>query len=63
VRNIWCNLYQKAWNWKEKEAKRGEITRVQCIKYRRKDTIEERVLEQERKKILYLEYRTEKKKP
>jgi len=42
---MWCNLYQEAWNWREKEAKRGEMARVQCIKYGRKDTIEGKVLE------------------
>ena len=36
------------------------MTRVQCIKYRRKDAIEGKVLEQ---KILYPECRTGKKKP
>ena len=38
------------------------MTRVQCVEYGRKDVIEGRVLEQERKKILCLEYRTGKKK-
>ena len=63
VRNIWYNLYQKAWNWREEEAKRGEITRVQYIKYRKKDIIEGKMLEQEKREILYPEYRTKKKKP
>jgi len=39
------------------------MIRVQCIKYRRKNAIGGKVLEQERKKILCLEHRTEKKKP
>ena len=55
VRNIWCNLCQ--------EARRGEMTRVQCIECRRRDAIEGRVSEQERRKILCLEYKTENKKP
>jgi len=38
------------------------MTRVQCIKYRRKDTIEGKVLKQERKEILCPECRTGKKK-
>jgi len=38
------------------------MTRVQCIKYRRKDAIEGKVLKQERKEILCLECRTGKKK-
>jgi len=33
------------------------------VEYGRKDVIEGRVLEQERKEILCSEYRTEKKKP
>jgi len=33
------------------------------VEYGRKDVIEGRVLEQERKEILCPEYRTEKKKP
>ena len=37
--------------------------RVQYIKCRRKNAIRERVLEQERSKILCPEYRTGKKKP
>jgi len=37
--------------------RRGEITRVQCVEYERKNTIERRVLEQERRKILCPEYR------
>ena len=36
---------------------------MQYIKYKRKNAIKERVLEQEKSKILCLEYRTEKKKP
>jgi len=39
------------------------MIRVQYIKYKRKNAIKERVLEQEKSKILCLEYRTEKKKP
>jgi len=39
------------------------MTRVQCVKYRRKDTIRRKVLEQERRKILCPECRIEKKKP
>jgi len=38
------------------------MTRVQCVEYRRRDAIEEKVLEQERREILCPEYRTEKKK-
>ena len=57
------NLYQKAWNWKEREVKRREMTRVQYVKCKRRNTIGERVLEQERRKILCSKYRTEKKKP
>ena len=38
------------------------MTRVQCIKYRRRDIIEEKVLEQKKREIVYPEYKTEKKK-
>jgi len=38
------------------------MTRVQCIKCERKDAIEEKVLEQERREILCQECRTGKKK-
>ena len=63
MRNIWCNLCQEAWDWKDREARRGEITRVQCIECGRRDTIEGRVSEQERRKILYPECRMGNKKP
>ena len=59
---MWYDLCQKTQNWREEEAKRGVMTRVQCIKYRRKDAIEGKVLKQERKEILCLECRTGKKK-
>ena len=39
------------------------MIRVQCIECRRKDAIEEGVLEQKRREILCLECRTGKKKP
>ena len=38
------------------------MTKVQCIEYERKNTIEKKVLEQEKNKILCSEYKTEKKK-
>jgi len=38
------------------------MTRVQCVECRRKDTIGERVLEQEKREILCLKCRTKKKK-
>ena len=39
------------------------MTKVQCVEYRRKNAIEKRMLEQEKREILCPEYRTEKKKP
>jgi len=45
VKNMWCDLFQEAWNWREKEAKRGKMTRVQCVKCGRKDAIGRKVLE------------------
>ena len=45
VRNMWCDLCQKAWNWREEKAKRGEMTRVQYVECKRKDAIGRRVLE------------------
>jgi len=62
VKNMWCDLCQKAWNWRNGEARKGEITRVQCIECERKDTIGGRVLEQEKRKILCLECRIGGKK-
>jgi len=38
------------------------MTKVQYIEYERKNTIEKKVLEQEKNKILCSEYKTEKKK-
>jgi len=38
------------------------MMRVQCIEYRRRDTIGERIIEQERRKILCSEYRIGQKK-
>ena len=38
------------------------MIRVQCVECRRKDAIGRKVLEQERREILHLEYRIEKKK-
>jgi len=48
---------------KKKEVRREEMTRVQCIKYKRKDAIEGKVIGEEKREILCSEYRTEKKKP
>ena len=56
------NLYQKAQNWREGEVKRREMTKVQYVECKRKDIIGRRVLKQERRKILYSKYKTEKKK-
>jgi len=36
--------------------------RVECIKYRKRDTIVKKISEQEKRRILCLEYRVEKKK-
>jgi len=48
---------------KEKEVRREEMIRVQCIKCKRKDAIEGKVIGGERREILCSEYRTGKKKP
>ena len=45
VKNMQCNLCQKTWNWRNGEARKGEITKVQYIECERKNTIEGRVLE------------------
>ena len=42
---MWYNLFQEVWNWREKEARREEMTRVQYTEYKRKDTIGKRVQE------------------
>ena len=62
VRNIQCSLYQEAQNQREGEAKREKIMRVECIKCRKRDTIVKKISEQEKRRILCLEYRVEKKK-
>jgi len=38
------------------------MMRVECVKYRRRDTIVRKVSEWEKKKILYLEYRVGRKR-
>ena len=48
---------------REKEVRREEITRVQCVKCKRKDVIGKKVIGEERREILCPEYRTGKKKP
>ena len=62
VRNIWYSLYQEAQNWREREAKRKRMIRVECVKCGRRDTIVRKVSEWERRKILCPEYRVERKK-
>ena len=62
VRNMWCGLCQEAWNWREGKAKREEITRVECIKYERRDAIVRKVSEWERRKILCPECRVGRKR-
>ena len=61
-RNVWYDLCQEVWNWREREAKRGEITRVEYIKYGRRDIIMRKVSEQEKKGILCPECRIERKR-
>ena len=61
-RNMQCDLCQEVQNWRKGEAKRGKITRVECVKYRKRDAIMQKVLEQERKGILCPEYRIERKR-
>ena len=62
VRNIWYSLYQEAQNWREREAKRKRMIRVECVKCGRRDTIVRKMSEWERRKILRPEYRVERKK-
>ena len=45
VRNMWCGLYQEAWNWRERKAKREEMTRVEYVKCKRRDAIVRKVSE------------------
>ena len=62
VRNMWCSLCQEVWNWREEEARRGEIMKVEYIKCGKRDVIVRKVLEQERRRILCPEYRIERKR-
>ena len=56
------NLCRLAWNWRNKEARKGEMIRVQYVEYEKKNTIGGRVLKQEKRKILYSECKIGKKK-
>jgi len=56
---VWCRLYQEVWDWREGEAKRREMTRVQYVECGRRDIVGVKITEQERKKILCSEYKTE----
>ena len=62
VRNIWCDLCQEVWNWREREARREEMIRVEYVKCRRRDTIMRKVSEWKRKRILCPECRVGRKK-
>jgi len=62
VRNMWCGLYQEAWNWREVEARRGEMMRVEYIKCERRDAIVKKVLEWEKRRILCPECGIERKR-
>jgi len=62
VRNIWCGLCQKAWNWREGEEKRREMMRVEFVDCGRRDSIVRKVLEWKRRKILCPECRVGRKR-
>ena len=61
-RNVWCDLCQKAWNWREGKARRGEMTRVKCVKCERRDTIIRKISKQKRREILCPKCRIDKKR-
>ena len=62
VRNIWCGLCQEAWNWREREARREEMIRVEYVECRRRDAIMRKVSEWKRRRILCPEYRVGRKR-
>jgi len=62
VRNIWYSLCQEAWNWREREARKGEITRVECVKCGKRNVIMRKVSEQERREILCPKCRVKRKR-
>ena len=62
VKNVWCGLCQEAWNWREREARREEMIRVEYIECRRRDAIMRKVSEWKRRRILYPECRVERKR-
>ena len=62
VKNMWCDPCQEVWNWRDGEARRGKMTRVQYTECGKRDAMRERVSEQERREILCPECRTGKKK-
>ena len=51
---MWCSLCQ--------EARKEEIMKIQYIEYRRKNAIVRKVLEWEKREILYLKYSIGKKR-
>jgi len=59
---MWCSSCQEAWNWREGEARKGEITRVECIKCGGRDVIIRKVSEQEKKETLCPECRVGRKR-
>jgi len=55
-------LCQEAWNWREREARKGEITRVECVKCGKRNVIMRKVSEQERREILCPKCRVKRKR-
>ena len=45
VRNVWYGLCQEVQNWRKEKARKGEITKVEYVKYRKRDMIMRKVPE------------------
>jgi len=62
LRNVWCSSCLEVWRWRENTVKEREVVNVKYSQCRRKDTVEG-ILEENRKRVLYLGYGTGKKQP
>ena len=59
---MWCSSCQEVWNWREGEVRKRKITRVEYVKYGRRDAIMRKVSEQKKREILYPECRIGRKR-
>jgi len=60
LKNIWCSQYLEAWKWRENSAKEKGAVKVKCTQCGQRDTVAG-VSKEDRERILYPEYGTERK--